>query len=58
MVIYRVHNQAVLLLLYSKSEYTKTILKVGPELFISMKREDIYSIYSVGKLLGEGNFVY
>ncbi|KAM3135846.1 hypothetical protein pb186bvf_012099 [Paramecium bursaria] len=34
----------------------KTFLRVGPDLFISMKREDIYSIYSVGKVLGEGAY--
>lgn len=31
-----------------------TYLKLSPDLFIQMKREDIFSQYSIGKALGEG----
>ncbi|CAD8067892.1 unnamed protein product [Paramecium primaurelia] len=33
-----------------------TLLKVSPDLFIPMKRQDIYSVYSLGKALGEGAY--
>ncbi|CAD8060675.1 unnamed protein product [Paramecium primaurelia] len=33
-----------------------TYLKLSPDLFIQMKREDIFSQYSIGKALGEGAY--
>jgi hypothetical protein len=35
----------------------KTI-KVGPEIFVSLKKGDIYAQYKVGKILGEGIYYY
>lgn len=30
-------------------------MKVGPELFVQLRKGDIYEHYTVGKKLGEGN---
>jgi len=35
--------------------YNSIEMKVSPDLFIQLRKGDIYEVYSVGKKLGEGN---